>query len=152
MINIDFNQQAKQYEWFNTETGSLLTAPCGPTNKASLFQTAVALTNPTLWQTATRWIAAEPYLERTIWKGVELVANNGVETFPDDGPLAATPDRCGGRLLARVQSSDAFGRYSVTNSDGYIVCECQHYQDGGAPLDQYGQKTCKHIAAYRLSQ
>jgi hypothetical protein len=139
MIAIDYNRSARRYEWTEPESGEILTAPSGAAGKAQLFQAALSILDPDLADAAVRWINDEPYLERTVWKGAEIVANSGVELFPTDG-----------RLLAKVISSDGYGRYSITNQDGYTVCECTHYQDGGAPLDANGQKTCKHIAALRL--
>ena len=141
MIDIAYDRKERIYKWTEPESGEVLTAPSGAPSKAALFQTAVAMTNPELWEAAARWIGEEPYLERAIWKGVELVVNDGVELFDLNG-----------RLLALVQSSDEYGRYGVSNIDGYVVCECPHYQDGGAAIDRLGQKTCKHIAAYRLAQ
>jgi hypothetical protein len=141
MITIDYNRTERRYEWLDPESGEILTAPSGAENKAQLFQAALSILEPDLANAACAWIAEEPYLERTVWKAAEIVATDGVEIFPTNG-----------RLLAKVQSSDGYGRYSICSTDGYTVCECQHYQEGGAPIDQRGQKVCKHIAAHRLTQ
>lgn len=139
MIDITFNRTQRRYEWLEPESGEILTAPSGAENKAQLFQAALSLLDPDLANAAVSWLNEEPYLERTIWKAAEIVATDGVELYPTDG-----------RLLAKVISSDGYGRYAITIEDGYTVCECAHYQDGGASLDANGQKTCKHIAAMRL--
>lgn len=140
MIDIAYNRTERRYEWTEPESGEILTAPSGASNKAQLFQAALSILDPELANAAYGWINEEPYLERAIWKGAEIVATSGIELFPTDG-----------RLLAKVDSSDGYGRYSVTNEDGYVVCECQHYQEA-APLDANGQKVCKHIASHRLTQ
>jgi hypothetical protein len=136
---ITYNRSAKQYEFVDQESGEILTAPSG--HKHELFKSMLGMLEPELWQTVHNWLEDEPYLERILWRAAELVASNGVETFPGEGSL-----------LAMVQSSDQYGRYAVTIEDGYIACECPFYQEGNAPLDSNGQRTCKHSAAFHLYQ
>ena len=136
---ITYNRSKKRYEFIDEESGEILTAPSG--HKHELFKAMVGMLEPDLYDAVHNWLEDEPYLERILWRGAELVASNGVETFPGEG-----------RLLAMVQSSDEYGRYSVTIEDGYVVCECAFYQDGNAPLDVNGQRMCKHVAAFHLHQ
>jgi hypothetical protein len=141
MIDITYNRSSKHYEWIDPESGEVLTVPSGKDNKAFLFQTAISMLDLDLHKTASQWIADEPTLERVIWRGVELVAKNGIETYPGDGIL-----------LAKVDSSDEYGRYSVTNENGHLACECQYWQDMAAPNASNGERVCKHIAAFHLYQ
>lgn len=141
MIHIDYDRTDRKYKWENPESGEVLTAPCGKHNKAELYQQVIALLDPELFQAAVRWIEAEPTLERVIWRGVELVANCGVELFTGEGMIAA-----------KVDSSDEFGRYSITFDQGYLACECPHWQDMTAPFASTGERVCKHLAAFTLHQ
>ena len=138
-LDITYDRSERQYRWIDPDSGEIFSFPSGKAGKAQAFQFAVSMLDPDLWTAAQNWLTDEPYLERVVMKAVELVAGDGVETFPGNG-----------RLLAMVSSSDEYGRYSVGYEDGYIVCECVHWQDGHAPIDQYGQRTCKHVAAVHL--
>ena len=122
MIEITYDRSERIYKWVDPESGQVLTAPAGPANKAELFRAAVGLLDPDLYASAAAWLEIEPQLERVVWKGVELVANNAVETFPGEGAL-----------VAKVANSDEYGRYSVTIDSGYMTCECVHFQDMHAP-------------------
>ncbi len=141
MIDITYDRSEKIYKWVDPDSGEVLTAPSGAANKAKLFQTAVAMLDPELYQAAVRWLEEEPTLERVIWRSVELVANNGVETFADES-----------LLIAKVDSSDEYGRYSLTLDDGFMACECPHWQELGAPYTSSGERVCKHVAAFHLYQ
>jgi len=141
MIDITYNRSARRYEFLEPESGEILSAPPGPKNKAQLFQAALALLEPDLNDAAANWIDEEPTLERVIWRGAELVANGGVDTYPGEG-----------MLIAKVDSSDEYGRYAVTIDGGYLACECPHWQEMGAPFASNGERICKHIAAFHLHQ
>lgn len=141
MIDITYDRSERQYQWIDPVSGETLTAPAGASNKAQLFQTAVAMLDPDLFAAAENWLLYEPHLERAIWRGVELVANGAVEMSTGDGDL-----------LAMVASSDEYGRYAVQRADGWTTCQCPHFADHAAPLDNHGQRVCKHIAAVRLQQ
>lgn len=136
---ITYNPSERRYEFVDPDSGEIFTAPAK--QKHELFKALVGMLEPGLYDAVHRWLEDEPYLERILWRGAELAATNGVETFPGEG-----------HLLAMVQSSDAYGRYSVTIEDGYIVCECAYFQDGNPPLDVNGQRVCKHVAAFHLHQ
>ena len=137
---IIFNRTDKQYEWTDPESGEVLTAPAK--RKHELFQTAVAMFDPDLFQVATGMIAQHPQLERVVWKGVELVTENRLEVF----------DVSQGNILAMVESSDGYGRYAVSLDEGYHVCQCEHWQGFHAPLTESGARVCKHVAAVWLWQ
>jgi hypothetical protein len=141
MLDITYDRTQRQYEWTNPDSGETLTAPCGAANKADLFKQAVALLDPDLYQAAVHWLEDEPSLERILWRGVELVTKSAVETLLDAG-----------LTVAKVASSDQYGRYSITIEDGYLACECPHWRDMNAPYASNGQRVCKHLAAFTLHQ
>ena len=138
-IQIDYDRKEKLYKWVEPDTGQIFTAPAGAQNKAELWQTAVALFDPDLYAAAERIITKHPQLERVTWRAVELVINEAVEVY-------ATPQ---GNVKAMVQSSDAYGRYAITNDNGYVSCQCQHFQND-APMTSSGRQYCKHILAMHL--
>ncbi len=138
-LQITYDRSARMYTWTHPETGELFTWP--PKAKGEAFQFVLSLLDPDLYEAASRWIEAEPGLERVIWRGAELVARNGVETLTGAGMVAA-----------KVQSSDEYGRYAITFDNGYLVCECPHWQEMGAPYDSNGMRVCKHLAAFTLYQ
>jgi len=141
MIDITYDRSERIYKWEDPGSGAVLTAPSGKQSKAELFQKAIAMLDPDLYAAVVRWIETEPTLERVIWRGVELVANGGVETFPGEG-----------LLVAKVDSSDEFGRYSITIQNGYLACECAYWQEMNTPYASNGQRVCKHLAAFTLYQ
>lgn len=141
MLDITYDRHQKLYKWEHPESGEALTAPSGKENKAELFQQVIALLDPELYLAALRWLEEEPGLERVIWRGVEIVANSGVETF-----LTA------GDVIAKVISSDEYGRYTLTIQNGYLACACAHWQELMAPYTSSGQRVCKHLAAFTLHQ
>lgn len=143
MLDITYDRRERLYKWAHPESGEVLTAPAGKQNKAGLFKNAVALLDPDLYAAALRWLEDEPALERVIWRGVELVANSRVETFPGAGD---------GEVAAKVDSRDEYGRYSLTYMNGRLVCECPHWQDLAAPYSRTGRRVCKHLAAFTLYQ
>lgn len=138
MIQIEYDRKAKQYRWEDLESGQVLTAPSG--QKFQLFQAVVSMLDPDLYAAANRIIEAHPQLERGVWKAVEIVASEGVENFAG----------MKGDVYAMVDSSDGFGRYAITNEDGYMACQCENFQSFAAPMTQSGNRYCKHILAYQL--
>src|SRR5690606_5784143 len=124
----------KQYEWIDPQSGEILTAPSGAENKAQLFRAAVGILDPDLHAAALRMIEAQPQLERVVWKGVEIVANDGVELY-------AVPE---GDVQAMVASSDGYGRYAVMNDNDHTTCQCEDFTSIAAPYTQQGRMGCKH--------
>ena len=141
MIDIVYDRSNRLYKWEHPESGEVLTAPSGKQNKAELYQQVIGMLDPELYAAAVRRIKDEPSLERVIWRGVELVANSRVETCPGSG-----------ELIAKVGSSDEYGRYSITVEGGYLACQCPHLQEIQAPYASSGQRVCKHLAAFTLHQ
>lgn len=136
---IIYNRTDKQYEWTDPASGEIFTAPAK--QKHELFKTAVALSDPDLYEVAQRMIEQYPHIERVVFKGLQLVTDEMIEVF--DIPK--------GNIMAMVQSSsDGYGRYAVSNEEGYHTCQCEHWQGFHAPLIDTGARVCKHIAAVWL--
>lgn len=129
IVQIEYNRQAKQYEWVDPNSGEILTAP--PKCKGDLFRAAVGLLDPTLYEAVITLSEKHPQLERCAWKAAEIVVSNGVEILGDDN-LA---------VLARVSSSDGYGRYAVEQD---YTCNCEHWQSMAAPVTSTGRRFCKH--------
>ena len=140
LLDINYNRTQKQYEWIDPASGEILTAPSGAENKAQLFRAVVGILDPDLHAAAQRMIEAQPQLERVGWKGVEIVANDGVEFY-------AVPE---GDIQAMVASSDGYGRYAIMNDNGHTTCQCEHFVSMAAPYTKNGRMVCKHIAATYL--
>ncbi|MCA9925267.1 MAG: hypothetical protein KC419_10030 [Anaerolineales bacterium] len=141
MLNeITYDRSERIYKWIDPESGQIFTAPSR--QKHELFKTAVAMLDPDLYQVATSMIDQHPQIERVVWKAVELVTENRVDAF--DVPK--------GDVIAMVDSSDGYGRYAVSLTDGYHVCQCEHWQSFSAPLIESGARVCKHVAAVWLWQ
>lgn len=138
MLDINYDRKDKVYKWTDEESGEILTAPSG--NKHELFKAAVGLLDPGLYDAAHRVIEKHPQLERVTWKAVELVTNGDVEILPEpkDGVEAMV-----------MSQSDEYGRYAVTNDNGYYVCQCQHFANN-APITESGNRYCKHILGMYL--
>ena len=139
MIDITYDRSQKIYTWTDPTTGEVFTAPAGAANKTSLFQAAVGMLEPELYEAAIALIADHPQLERVTWKGVEIVCAGGVDAFvvPVNG------------VVAMVDSSDGYGRYAISQTDSGYECQCAHFQDLAAPVTMNG-RWCKHVTAYRL--
>lgn len=138
MIDITYDRRERIYKW-ESEDGQVLTAPSG--RKAELFQAAVAMLDPALFAAASQIIEVHPQLERVVWKAVEIVVDDGVEVFP-----GMQED-----VYAMVESSDGYGRYAIGNDNGYMTCQCEHFQSFAAPITESGNRYCKHILAYHLA-
>lgn len=136
-IEITYDRAAKEYQWVSPD-GEIVTAPSK--SKAELFRAAVAVLDPELDTAVRTFLAADPQLERVMWRGVEIVVNGGVEV------LAGAPSG----IVAMVDGSDEYGRYALEATEYGIICQCVHFADGYAPLTQSGNRICKHIAAYTL--
>lgn len=141
VLEITYDRNQRCYQWIHPTSGEVLTAPSGKQHKAALLQQVTALLDPELYEAAIRWIEDEPALERVIWRGVDLVASEGVETFP-----------AADYLVAKVNSSDGYGRYAITIDNGYLACECPYWQELSAPYASNGHRVCKHLAALTLYQ
>jgi len=139
-VNIEYNRSTREYNWTDPESGLMLSVPAK--QKGELFRAAVSMLDPDLYAAATRLITKNPHFERITWRAVEIVISNGVETFP------AAVDG----TLAMVNSSDGMGRYAVTNEEGYMACQCEHYASFDAPMSMSGHRFCKHIVAFLLYQ
>ena len=137
---ITYDRSAREYLVAHPETGDVLDRfPAG--QKAAAFRYLVSLFAPELYQAAERVISRHPQLERVTWKGVEILTSGGVEV------LTPPVNNC----LAMVASSDGAGRYAITTENGFISCQCQHFQSFAAPMTDSGRMICKHIMAYQLA-
>lgn len=137
-IQIDYDRSERVYKWIEPDSGQIFTFP--PRQKGAALQFAVSMLDPELFDAAGRVIANQPQLERVTWRAVELVCNNAVTVF--DVPR--------GNVEAMIESSDGYGRYAITNDNGHMVCQCEHWQSMAAPLTQSGRRYCKHILALYL--
>lgn len=137
---ITYDRKARQYLAIHPDTGEIIeTFP--PKHRHEAFLYLVSLFEPELYRLAGNIIERHPQLERVTWKAVEIVVNRGVElvTPPVDN------------VLAKVSSSDGYGRYAVTVESGYVSCQCEHWQSFAAPVTASGARYCKHIIAWKLA-
>jgi len=132
-VQIEYNRQAKQYEWVDPNSGEILTAPSKC--KGDLFKAAVGLLDPDLYTAVVGMIAKHPQLERVAWKAAELVTQNAVEIMPTSA------------VLAMVESSDGYGRYAIQHD---YSCQCEHYTSLVAPMTSSGRRYCKHALSVLL--
>jgi hypothetical protein len=135
-ISISYNRSDREYQWISPD-GEIITAPAKA--KGELFRHAVAVLDPELARAANRMIEADPQLERVVWRGVEIVANNGVEVLP------AAP----AGVVAMVDSSDAYGRYALETTAHGLTCQCVSFNEYPT-YSQDGRSVCKHVAAFGL--
>jgi hypothetical protein len=140
MLDINYNRSDRQYEWVDPDSGEIFTFPRGKQGKVEAFHFAISMLDPELYQAAQRLIEQHPQLERVTWKAVELVCGEAVEVF--DVPQ--------GNVQAMMDSSDGYGRYAITTTDGYYECQCEHWKSLAAPLTEQGNRYCKHILAMYL--
>jgi hypothetical protein len=138
IAQITYNRSERRYEFLDTDSGEMLTAPSG--HKHELFKAAVGLLDPDLYDAAHRVIEKHPQLERITWKAVEIVTAGGVE-------ILAEPKEGAEAMVA--SQSDQYGRYAVTNDNGYYMCQCEHFATN-APITQSGSRYCKHIVSMYL--
>ena len=131
-IQIDYNRSEKMYQWTCPDSGEIFQFPSGKQGKAEAWKFAISMLDPELHETAQRMIERQPTLERTIWRAVELVANNAIEEKT--------------AVLHMVSSSDEFGRYAVENGRS---CQCEAFTN----WPQYtstGAVVCKHVLSVYL--
>lgn len=140
-ISITYDRSAREYRWTDPDSGEVFTFPSGKQGKAAAWRFAVAMLDPDLYDAAERIIARHPQLERVTWRGVELVLNGGVDILPGQP----------GGVVAKVASSDGYGRYNITQTGGYYTCECEHFRSFAAPVTTAGARYCKHLVATRIA-
>jgi hypothetical protein len=140
VLEITYDRQARQYRWTDPESGEILTAPAK--QKAELFRAVVGMLDPDVYAVANRLVQKYPYMERYIWRGVELVINDAVEVF-------AAP---AGDVIAVVESSDVYGRYAIRHNQDGLSCECESFTGFTAPMTETGQMMCKHLLAVKIWQ
>lgn len=141
MIDIIYDRKAKQYQWTEPESGTVLTA-ASKQEKPALFKAAVALLDPDLYAASIRMIERHPQLERVVWRGTELICEGKVEVF-------ATAQ---GNVIAKVESSDGYGRYAIEQLEHGMTCQCENFTSFAAPITETGQSMCKHLTAVKLWQ
>lgn len=142
MIQIIYDRSERQYVWTDPDSGEMFTFESGKAGKAQAWRFAISMLYPEIYATAERIIYRHPQLERVTWRGVELVTAEAVDILPEPAP---------GGVVAKVASSDGYGRYSIRVQDGYYQCECEHYSSFAAPVTENGARYCKHLIAYRIA-
>ena len=141
MIDVTYSRKDKAYQWTCPDSGEIFQfVGKGAKVKAEAWRFAVSMLDPDLFDLAQRMIEAQPHTERVIWRAVELIINDAVEVF----------DVAQGDVVAKVQSSDEYGRYSIKQTAHGYTCQCHHFTNLDAPLLPSGQYFCKHIAAVQI--
>lgn len=131
-----YNRSARHYAVVDTFTGAIETFPAG--EKAAAEQYAIGLANPRLARIIqTEILAKRPYLQARAWKAAELVESHAVSEFVT-GPYFAT--------VTSASANDIYG----LGRDGRLTCTCADFAGFGAPLDETGQRWCKHLLAHQL--
>ncbi len=143
MIDLTFDRKSKAYQWTDPHSGEIFHFPgTGTAVKSEAWQFAVRMLDEEIYETAVGLITSFPSLERTIWRGVERYLNGDVEILP-------LPEN---DTVAKVASqSDVYGRHTIQNDNGYLLCDCYAFVNMEAPLLPNGQRICSHLAAYRLA-
>jgi hypothetical protein len=135
-FTIEYDRSGREYQVIDLESGEI-TEKFPSKAKGEAFRFAVELFEPPLFAAAMRMIDKYPYMERVVWRAVELVINNAVEVF--DVPQ--------GNVIAMVESSDGMGRYAIAHD---YSCQCEHFTSFAAPMTDSGRVVCKHVGATYL--
>lgn len=139
---VSYDRKEKSYRLIDSD-GVVYSFPgSGPSVKAQAFQFWLSLEYPTLHKLAVSMADENPFIERQIWKAVELAASKHVEFKNRSG------------LVAVVQSAnDPYGRYAIGQSDGVLVCNCPAFTELApvyAEIAGNYQQICKHTLACLL--
>lgn len=137
LADVQYNRQARQYEIADALTGEVVeTFPSG--QKAAAQQYAVSLANPRLARIIqTEILTKRPYLQARAWKAAELVERRAVVEFVS-GPYFAT--------VSGEGDTYGLGR----DEAGGLTCTCADFYGFGAPMDESGQRWCKHLLAHQF--
>ena len=135
-IQIPYNRSEKAYEWTCPESGEIFRFHGkGAAVKADAFRFAVSMLDPQLYETAVTRIEANPFIERMVWRAVELLINDSVEEVSP--------------TLYMVMSSDQYGRYAVAMTEHGLTCQCRAFTDNPIITPEL-DTLCKHCLAVQM--
>jgi hypothetical protein len=108
--------------------------PAGLDGRAAAERAAILAASPAVYGAALRFIEKRPYAAARVWAAARLVLSGQV-----------------------LQTGPAFlvmgagGDYDLVEVDGVITCQCADFIRWGAPVDETGQRFCKHVIAAMLA-